>query len=143
MTDLKDIKPLAIICDIDGTLAHMCDRSPYDYSKVDGDTVNEPVADILRQYKGDIFVIIVSGREATCQKETEKWLKDKGISYHRLYMRKIDDNRGDQIVKKEIFDKHIKDKYKILFVLDDRDRVVKMWREELGLTCLQVAYGDF
>ena len=28
-------------------------------------------------------------------------------------------------------------------VLDDRDRVVKMWREELGLTCLPVAPGNF
>ena len=30
----------------------------------------------------------------------------------------------------------------ILFVLDDRSQVVKMWRE-LGLTCLQVADGNF
>ena len=27
-------------------------------------------------------------------------------------------------------------------VLDDRNQVVKMWREN-GLTCLQVAEGDF
>lgn len=30
----------------------------------------------------------------------------------------------------------------ILCVLDDRNKVVKMWRE-LGLTCLQMAEGDF
>lgn len=29
-----------------------------------------------------------------------------------------------------------------IFALDDRDRVVKMWREQ-GLKVLQVAEGDF
>ena len=32
--------------------------------------------------------------------------------------------------------------YNVKFVLDDRNRVVEMWRS-LGLTCLQVADGDF
>ena len=38
--------------------------------------------------------------------------------------------------------KKVKDKFNILAVFDDRDRVVDMWRS-LGLTCLQVAYGKF
>ena len=33
--------------------------------------------------------------------------------------------------------------YDVAGVLDDRDQVVKMWRNELGLTCLQVAEGNF
>jgi adenylate cyclase class IV len=57
-------------------------------------------------------------------------------------MRKTGDNRPDNIVKKEIFDSNIKNNYYIEFVLDDRNKVVKMWRE-LGLTCLQVADGNF
>jgi hypothetical protein len=28
-------------------------------------------------------------------------------------------------------------------VLDDRNQVVDMWRNDLGLTCLQVDWGDF
>lgn len=42
-----------------------------------------------------------------------------------------------------IYDQNIRDKYEIEFVLDDRDQVVRMWQEELGLTCFQVACGDF
>ena len=58
-------------------------------------------------------------------------------------MRKTDDFRQDSIVKKELFDQYIKDKYFVEYWLDDRDQVVKMVREELGLLCLQVYYGNF
>ena len=61
---------------------------------------------------------------------------------YELHMRKTGDSRKDCIVKKEIFDAEIKDKYYIEFILDDRDQVVKMWRS-MGLTCLQVADGNF
>ncbi|NBU34805.1 hypothetical protein EBS40_09370 [bacterium] len=53
-----------------------------------------------------------------------------------------DDDRDDRIVKKEIFDAWIKDRYNVKFVLDDRNRVVEMWRS-LGLKVLQVGEGDF
>ena len=46
-------------------------------------------------------------------------------------------------IKKEIVDEHIKGKYFVKFVLDDRDQVVDMWRKEMGYACLQVNYGDF
>jgi hypothetical protein len=58
-----------------------------------------------------------------------------------LYMRQDGDFRRDDIVKQEILDKYI-DKDRVLFVLDDRDQVVDMWRRN-GLTCFQVAEGDF
>jgi hypothetical protein len=47
----------------------------------------------------------------------------------------------DEILKKEMLDTfvNIDD---VFLVVDDRDKVVKMWREE-GLTCFQVAEGDF
>ena len=57
-------------------------------------------------------------------------------------MRKTGDNRKDCIVKRELFDAHIKDKYYIDFILDDRNQVVNMWRE-LGFTVMQVADGNF
>ena len=57
-------------------------------------------------------------------------------------MRKTGDNRKDAIVKREIYETHIKDKYQVDYVLYDRNQVVEMWRS-LGLTCLQVADGDF
>ncbi len=60
-----------------------------------------------------------------------------------LNMREAGDMRKDSIVKKELFDQHIRGKYNVRMVIDDRDQVVDMWRNELGLTCLQVAEGDF
>lgn len=38
--------------------------------------------------------------------------------------------------------KNIKDKYDVLFAIDDRSSVVDMWRD-LGLVCLQCAEGAF
>ena len=52
------------------------------------------------------------------------------------------DFRPDEEIKKEIYFNKIINNYNILFVLDDRAKVVKMWRE-LKLTCLQVDDGDF
>jgi hypothetical protein len=60
----------------------------------------------------------------------------------KLFMRKTGDIRSDDIVKREIYETHIKPEWNVVCVLDDRQRVVDMWRE-IGLTCLQVDYGDF
>ena len=58
-------------------------------------------------------------------------------------MRDGADLRKDSIVKREFYDNEIRDQYFVEFVLDDRNQVVDMWRKDLGLTCLQVNYGDF
>lgn len=135
--------PDAIISDIDGTLAIHGDRSPYDETRVLEDTVNIPVADVVRTYKAKgLYVIIVSGRKDSCRLDTETWLKCNDIPYDILLMRAADDSRKDVIVKKELFDNRIKDTFNVLFVLDDRRQVVLGWRE-LGLTCLQVNDGNF
>lgn len=137
--------PHAVICDLDGTLALMNGRKPYDYDKCDTDLVNETIKKVLWQTTGgNNHLIFLSGREASCQAKTIKWLKDT-VDINRgydLYMRKTGDSRKDCIVKREIFDKYIKDKYYIEFILDDRNQVVDMWRK-MGLVCLQVAPGDF
>ena len=57
-------------------------------------------------------------------------------------MRSRGDKRPDQVIKKEIYDKYIKDKFNVLCVFEDRDKVVEMWRDE-GLLCNQVYYEDF
>jgi predicted kinase len=143
--------PTCIIVDIDGTLAHMNGRSPYDYSKVSTDIVDKEVADMVANYYYDgrdisgipqTYVVIVSGREDGCHSQTVKWLADNNIPYDEIYMRASGDMRDDRIVKKEIYEQFIKPRFNVRFVLDDRDRVVKMWREE-GLKVLQVAEGDF
>lgn len=140
-------KPIAIICDLDGTIAlHANKRSPYDYAKCEGDVLNESVAHIVKLYAASGYTILyVSGREAWCQPQTEKWLAKHDMPFggrHKLLMRPSGDQRKDNIVKAELFNGNIRDHYDVRFVLDDRDQVVKMWRE-LGLTCLQVNYGAF
>ena len=147
--------PTGIIVDIDGTLAHMNGRSPYDYTKVTTDTVDETVKEIVNRYRntdplsGDqCYVIIVSGRDDTCKEETINWLNDNGIYFDELHMRdpELVDEEGkkldDTVIKRDIFEKWIRNRYNIKFVLDDRNRVVEMWRG-LGLKVLQVEEGDF
>ncbi len=138
-------KPKAIIVDVDGTLAHNNGkRNIFDYTRVIEDDVDEPVSVLVHHYwKLGYLVIICSGREDNCREQTEQWFKKNSIPHNYLFMRKAGDHRKDSIIKKELFDAHIRDNYQIEFVLDDRNQVVDMWRNELGLKVLQVAEGDF
>lgn len=144
--------PRAIVVDVDGTLAHNTSRNPYDATLYHTDTVDPVIAEMVnlyRSYFGDeLTVIVCSGRDDTYMPETGQWLTDHGIQYDQILMRPIakeldlQHKRNDAVVKREIFDEFIRDKYNVLFVLDDRDRVVEMWRS-LGLKVLQVAEGAF
>jgi predicted kinase len=147
--------PSAIICDLDGTLAILNGRSPYDATDCDiKDLPNLPVIEtVLAHYKAGRKILFCSGREDKYFFETvkfiEKHLKDIDsdgkiwdVDYN-LFMRRSGDFRKDSIIKEEIYDNHIKNKYNVLLVLDDRTSVVNLWREKLGLTCFQVAPGDF
>jgi predicted kinase len=138
--------PTAILCDIDGTLAHIADkpgkRIPYDWGRVGEDTLDKAVWSILDRM-GHCVIILLSGRDGVCQRQTKEWLIENDVPYDKLLMRAENDTRKDCIVKKEIYEQYIKGKYNVSFVLDDRNQVVDMWRNELGLKCLQVAEGDF
>lgn len=136
--------PKAIIADMDGTLAIICGRNPYAAEHCERDLPNEPIIDIVRQYAQiGVKIIIVSGRKDTHKPQTENWLKANNVPYDLILMRKGNDDRGDHFVKIEIFNQHIKDKFFVQFILDDRNQVVDMWRKDLHLPCLQVNYGDF
>ncbi len=128
--------PDAILCDIDGTLGHGIGvtRKPYEWDKVGTDTVDPIVADLLHRYL-EKPIILLSGRDASCRKLTEQWLEENSILCDKLLMRPEGDNRNDAIVKRELYDQFVKDKYNVLFVLDDRPRVIRMW-ESLGLKVL-------
>jgi len=137
-------KPASVIFDIDGTLALMDgNRSPYDWDKVDTDLVNGPVRDVLELYhKEGYTIILLSGRDGSSRNKTVKWLNTHQIPYSHLFMRVAGDNRKDSIVKRELFDNYVRDKYNVELVYDDRNQVVELWRE-MGLTCFQVAEGNF
>lgn len=135
--------PKAVVVDIDGTLAFHNDRGPFDFDKVETDTLNEGVALFVNlMYAGFSEVILLSGRQSEYRPHTERWLDKHQIGYTELYMRAEGDRRSDCLVKAELFDRHVRDSFTVTHVLDDRNRVVYLWRK-LGLPCWQVADGDF
>ncbi|HMR89114.1 MAG TPA: AAA family ATPase [Saprospiraceae bacterium] len=136
--------PKAIICDLDGTLCLMDGRSPFDASKCDQDLPNLPVVNMVKNYHQLGYkIILASGREDTFKPQTIAWLDAHDIAYELLVMRAAGDFRKDAIVKREIFETHIEGKYFVELVLDDRNQVVDLWRNDLHLPCFQVYYGDF
>ncbi|MFI5670135.1 AAA family ATPase [Streptomyces sp. NPDC051704] len=136
--------PSAVMCDIDGTLALTGDRSPYDFSRCEIDALNEPVRyalDAFRRADGDTIVLL-SGRGEEHRPQTEAWLRRHAVPYDELWMRPLGDTRRDDVVKAELFDAHVRHRYAVRVSLDDRDRVVAVWRR-MGLPTWQVNYGDF
>lgn len=160
--------PKAIMCDLDGTLALMGDRSPYDAT--DCDLKDKPnwgvIACVLAMHAQGVKIMFMSGRDVKYRPETVRFIekycrveanyvfskenddrpKDLPIPYE-LHMRgeltpEATDQRKDSIIKKELFDAFVAKKYNILFVLDDRNQVVDFWRS-IGLGCFQVAPGNF
>lgn len=137
--------PPAIIVDIDGTLATMSGRSPYEWMRVDEDEPVQAVIEAVKAaHRSGSKIIIMSGRDSSCRYITLGWLrKHLGPDMaFKLHMRAEGDSRKDDIVKYELFNENVRGKYHIKYVLDDRDQVVAMWRK-LGLATFQVNYGDF
>lgn len=133
--------PRTILCDLDGTLALFGDANPYERD-FDKDEINAAARYVLDGNDDWNTIVFVSGRSDKFKSVTETWLDRYGFGKYPLFMRKDGDVRKDVLVKKEIYETEIKGKYNVLFVLDDRNSVVEFWRSE-GLTCLQVADGDF
>ena len=146
---------MIIICDIDGTIADLQHRihhfksKPVDwdafYADCHLDTPIEPVRQILLRLMGkDGGVMYVTGRREEVRKVTTEWLRKHKFPEGALWMRRVGDHREDFEVKRQMLDDlpAYMSKSDILCVLEDRDQVVKMWREE-GLTCLQVRDGNY
>ena len=157
--------PQWVIFDLDGTLAdikhrlhHINPVTPEQHKNAaegdylpDWDAFNmacnkdEPKSHIIEllkmcQHYGK-SIAIFSGRMETARERTIEWLARNGIKYDVLEMRKNKDYRSDVDVKQEMFDKHFR-RDQIWFVVDDRDKVVDLWRD-LGLICLQCQKGDY
>jgi predicted kinase len=135
--------PKAIICDLDGTLALIAGRNPYDAARCEQDALNMPVASILvERHRMGEQVLLVSARQESHRAPTERWLAAHNIPYTALWMRPTGDQRKDVLVKEEIYKEHIEGHYAIVFALDDRNQTVAFWRS-LGIATFQVADGDF
>ena len=137
--------PSAILVDMDGTLCHregFTDRDPYDWSRSSEDGLDPIVADIVQRFAPDHTIIVFTARPASAEIICRSWLKRHKVPFDHIFTRPDGDNREDSIVKWEMFEEHVKPFWSTQFVLDDRQRVVDMWRSN-GLKCLQVASGDF
>ncbi|SMF72939.1 AAA family ATPase [Streptomyces sp. Amel2xC10] len=136
--------PSAVMCDIDGTLALRGDRGPFDFTRCEEDLLNVSVRGALRSFRGadgDV-VVLLSGRGEEHRERTEAWLRAHDVPYDELWMRAAGDGRRDDVVKAELFDRHVRHRYAVRVSLDDRDRVVAVWRR-MGLPTWQVNYGNF
>ena len=140
-----------VIFDIDGTLADVSERIHHVRKKpknwpafFSGMAQDKAIHSMVRLcnilYATGIEIVLCSGRSEEHRDETVKWLERQGVNYHDLLLRKDNDRRSDAVVKREMLAQI--DKSKILFVVEDRSRVVEMWRSE-GLVCLQCAPGEF
>jgi hypothetical protein len=106
---------------------------------MDRDLPIPEVAARVRALSQDHTIILVTGRPDDYREVTELWLKQHKIPYQQLYMRRAGDFRPDDIVKQEILDRHLK-KEKIKLVIEDRPRVIRMWRRN-GLEVDDVGDG--
>ena len=154
------LRPLYIF-DLDGTLALIEHRrhiieDPYRgddkwrrfYAACDKDKPNAPVIAVMEYLRRFADVLIFSGRSSEVREKTETWLAEH-TSFMRhdlatvLTMRDEGDYTPDDVLKKRWLDGMLhEDRSRIAGVFDDRDRVVKMWRDA-GITCFQVAQGEF
>lgn len=140
--------PRAVVFDMDGTLANLGGRNPYDYSTVLNDGLNENIAELARGYAArGMEVIVFSGREDCSYNDTLEWLNKHDIPVSNLYMRRTGDKRKDSVIKRELIEAHLVDKFFVESWIDDRKQVVDMVRATYGhqnpTICLQVDYGDF
>lgn len=141
-----------VICDLDGTLCdtehrdHLARQKRWD----DFNTLlvqDRPHQDVVEILKGLNLlaheIVFITGRMATYERQTHEWLRYHLPFLHnyKLLMRPKDDLRKDLVIKRELFETNcdIKD---TLFVLEDRDHVVEMWRS-MGLRCHQVQHGAY
>lgn len=143
-----------IIFDLDGTLAdcrhrrHLVEGKNTDWDKFYQECVNDepfyhmqPI--VVGLWQQGFKIHIWSGRSDVVLEETQDWLREYAFPYNILKMRKEGDYTPDEYLKQKWLDQFIAEHKKPpLMVFDDRQKVVDMWRRN-GITCLQVAEGNF
>lgn len=146
-----------VIVDIDGTISKVGDRikyfqnEPVDWDAFYSDSFDdEPIVNMVHLvynlYLQRYRIVFCTARSERCRQKTLDWFNkhfEPEIAKHcTLLMRPDDDERHDTIVKPQLLHDANINLSDIAFVLEDRNAMVAKWRE-LGLTCLQVAEGDF
>lgn len=145
------MKPLAVIFDVDGTLANV---DPYLHhvrgSNRDYEAFHEASVDALPNFEvvqmvneaffDQMHILVVTSRKEVWRGLTSYWLAKNDIGHHALYMRSDDDNRPDYEVKKDILLK-IKKHWNIFHAVDDNPSVIKLW-EQYGIPTTKIGEWD-
>lgn len=147
-----------VIVDIDGTISKIGERlkylqcEPKDWDSFYNDCFNdEPIPEIIMLvealHKAKHQIVFCTGRRESVEGKTIEWIeKFIGLDFfhydYLLLMRADNDRRPDVEVKPELLRNAGIDFNEILFVLEDRDCMVKKFRE-MGLKCLQVTDGNY
>lgn len=134
--------PHCILVDLDGTIAlNLSGRPFYGNGAAEGienDIPISPVIDIVKRYPNT--VIFLTGRENTneIRNATLEWIKKQfgSLDNKQLIMRQFGDSRNGAICKKELYETYIKGNWYVDFVLEDSEKIVKMYRD-LDLIVLQ------
>lgn len=122
----KNLKE-AIIVDVDGTLAKMTNRGPYEWDKVGTDSVDYAVREVINSLATNYEIILMSGRDSVCYDQTKKWLNNNEVFFDQLLMRAEGDTRKDAVIKWELYQNHVKGKFNVFFVIDDRPAMTREW----------------
>lgn len=140
--------PHCIIVDMDATLCLNMSARPFfgpgAAEKMKDDVPITEICNLVRHYcnDSDAAFIVLTGRDEPCREATMKWLDDHWLHPTKLLMRPEGSFLPGPEQKKLIYEREIKNKYYVDFVLEDSSKVVRMWRE-LGLICLQPNEGKF
>ncbi len=144
--------PMFVVFDLDGTLADGTHREHYVtrpvgekdwrayFADCDRDEPKRPIIDTLRALKAAGHQIeIWTGRSDEVADKTAAWLQRHGLDGFPMRARAAGDHTADHDLKASWLAQCSR---KPNLVFEDRARVVSMWREA-GITCCQVAPGDF
>ncbi len=148
LTPLRPDRKIVLV-DMDGTLSDCSHREhhiqtarpnwPAFFRGMGQDPPNASIVELTRSLAADHDILIVTGRPQEFLHETLNWLTRNGISPAEIWMRRAEDHRPDFVVKREVLDHIPRDR--VVFVLDDRERVCDMWDSE-GLVCHRVKQGE-
>ena len=145
----------ALIIDLDGTLCNNKHREHFlkgpkknwkgFYEAMDKDTVNGWCLKIMNAFSERGYLnILLTGRPELYEEKTRRWLS-KSVPpsvWNVLIMRPQDDFRPAPEFKTEVYKTRLKDRYDVLFCIEDAKETTDAWRA-LGLVCLQCADGEF
>ena len=151
----QKLKEKIIIFDLDGTLAlidhrrHFLEKNDWKsfFDNCHKDLPNTSVISLWNLFLKDgrlNDLYIFSGRCESVKDKTLFWLKNNlsCCFYDNIRMRPKGNSTPDDKLKELWLDEILSQGKEVEMVFDDRQKVVDMWRRR-GITCFQVAKGDF